>query len=1382
MPDDGVQHHPAVTQKQTNNINNNYDDNNKNDKINNNRNNNIYMLHMDYCNGLEEYGYYNNSERCKSSEVSQVRIKFDTGASMNMSGVENRIEVDRDISNRLNVNINGFNGKSSKAESIGKNGDNKFEYFVPDMPNDLVLLCGHDYASDGAAVLHKDGGVIIRLDESEFDMLMKFVKQYPVLKELKVNNRTYEVVSRDENEFACCSEVSTQYEEAYSNTSTRFFNTKTYISNNEERVLTLLLTGLSFKDWMSVVKNDSLGGIPPDVNMQMLNRFENKYGRTPDIIRMAIPHKYGNRKGLMYVPPPLTDIGERVEIDIYESDYNDPKTNSKLASHGGALAAAVCVDCFSGFVMLQLIASKANTRKFVNHFINEYNLHDKQIQLIASDSGIVSQGVFQVLTPELEEYLHRHGIKTQRAEPHNHSKGGATVERHIGMIKSLIRLAVNYVLANPNFNSFGFSKLQILKLWGELSYWAATIINLKPSPHDKSKTRYEVFYGVKPNMQNIRILPIFSFVMIPTYHTQKDAMSRQLKNVPALYIGPSMSTGMVGCIKAATSTESKKKVMVLHTSVFTPATDGGGVNVHAHVQSGTVKLLSGENLAERQEKKDNVESKDVTIVIEEHTLDDDHFPQKRNDVVVIPTGLEKIDKVVEEQGVQQQHPSTTIVSNTILPDNNNLSIISSEVKDRQISQLSPGASVNTMQPPIEVQKVIANNEEGVGLKKVFKSQIPLEDTPPSRFSKRLKEKNSVKFKSDEEVSFVDWSEHIHEPEQFYYSFEQNKFYVIEDEIGYGQEGIEYAHWSEVDGKYDDDEKITVEEEGFKAVKTNVPKSFMAALNDRLWGDAARKEFDTLFQTKAIVQVEADIAKSAIASGTADLVILFPVYEEKMRDGERVFKVRLVCNGQTQYNHGNTYSATPSREELLILIHIIAVYDWDYAHVDESRAFLNSDKRPGGDVFTKFRGSKEYFQILGALYGLKTSPKDYQDHVARRFMLWGYKRLKMCSCIYVYISDNDRIVIVFAFVDDFIFTGNDPKLVEEKLVEFRASVVTTEPLWNAEEILGIEVKRRREESIMCCTMTKKISELAAKFELQNDQGRNVPIPVNGYIVDDRVWETSKGQVVGDDDNEFSGKLVNEKNRYSKRVKSNSDEQYLDKNGIATYMSIVGGLVWISGIRLDITFAVLYLSWFTKQPRQHHMNMALHVTKYLYNTKDLPLVLGGHEEVQLIGYTDASYATAPKCRSISGHLIRLGNQAGAIVAKAKASTSVVLSSFEAELDGTANAIKSIARIDNILTELGMRTSSQPMLWGDNKAMIEFVNGKGVAKGVRHMELRKYYIREKILKGDVTMDHMSGEVLTADKLTKLSDRGNHWKFAKDIMGLGLLPETEIYGFMPS
>ena len=183
------------------------------------------------------------------------------------------------------------------------------------------------------------------------------------------------------------------------------------------------------------------------------------------------------------------------------------------------------------------------------------------------------------------------------------------------------------------------------------------------------------------------------------------------------------------------------------------------------------------------------------------------------------------------------------------------------------------------------------------------------------------------------------------------------FNIIEEAATVQQSNEVYPPYCNVEQQGYIGEEI-IEEEGYRAVKSNVPKSFMAALQDRVWGDAARKEFDTLCSTKAIVQVDADIAKASIATGKADLVILFPVYEEKMRDGELVFKVRLVCDGRTQYNHGNTYSATPSREELLILIHIIAVFDWEYAHVDENRAFLNSDKRPGGDVFTKFRGSKD----------------------------------------------------------------------------------------------------------------------------------------------------------------------------------------------------------------------------------------------------------------------------------------------------------------------------------------------------------------------------------------------------------------------------------------
>lgn len=79
---------------------------------------------------------------------------------------------------------------------------------------------------------------------------------------------------------------------------------------------------------------------------------------------------------------------------------------------------------------------------------------------------------------------------------------------------------------------------------------------------------------------------------------------------------------------------------------------------------------------------------------------------------------------------------------------------------------------------------------------------------------------------------------------------------------------------------------------------------------------------TLINTKAIVKVDYEVAMDAIKNQGADLVVLFPVFEKMIRDGATVYKVRLVGDGRTHYNAGDCYSATPTREELLILFHII----------------------------------------------------------------------------------------------------------------------------------------------------------------------------------------------------------------------------------------------------------------------------------------------------------------------------------------------------------------------------------------------------------------------------------------------------------------------------
>jgi hypothetical protein len=171
--------------------------------------------------------------------------------------------------------------------------------------------------------------------------------------------------------------------------------------------------------------------------------------------------------------------------------------------------------------------------------------------------------------------------------------------------------------------------------------------------------------------------------------------------------------------------------------------------------------------------------------------------------------------------------------------------------------------------------------------------------------------------------FADWSTHCDGSQ--YYSFGDACYYCFGDvEL----ESTEFLN--------------------MQAITINVPKSYDQALADLLWGEPARKKWQTLLDSKAIVEVDKAVARAA----GADVVVLFPVYEEKVKEGVLVHKVRLVGNGKTQYKAGATYSPTPSREEFLLLLHIIAVNDWVYVHIDEVRAFLSASYKGATPVYAR----------------------------------------------------------------------------------------------------------------------------------------------------------------------------------------------------------------------------------------------------------------------------------------------------------------------------------------------------------------------------------------------------------------------------------------------
>jgi hypothetical protein len=171
----------------------------------------------------------------------------------------------------------------------------------------------------------------------------------------------------------------------------------------------------------------------------------------------------------------------------------------------------------------------------------------------------------------------------------------------------------------------------------------------------------------------------------------------------------------------------------------------------------------------------------------------------------------------------------------------------------------------------------------------------------------------------------------------------------------------------------------------------------------------------------------------------------------------------------------------------------------------------------------------------------------------------------------------------------------------------------------------------------------------------------------------------------------------------------------------------------------------------------------------------LVLGGIADIALTGIHDSALGVGRDGKSIIGNIIKLNDEAGAILASTKSVQSIVLSIFEGELESAAKCIQLVKYFHNVLDELGISIPT-PELYGDNLASIEFLQGRGQPTGVRHMQLRFWAIREHMNTEQVHLNYCPGDQLLADYLTKLAYLDDHEKFTVKILGLPLIGMTDI------
>jgi hypothetical protein len=245
-----------------------------------------------------------------------VREILDSGASHSMSGDVRRVKAKEAV----DIAIRGFNDSKSVAESRGKNSDGVMELYIPSMPEDLVLLCLHDYAKKGCVYMTEFGGKVYDLNPNQREALERFLSTFPSILNLEVQNGVYVVDRPTEDNYGPHRHAVLSEDAFWAGVAYRaglYFNGRVNYNSVSDRILGLMMSGLSFGAIRAALKHKSIGGVHPDITLESLRRYERDHGRSTDVVQMALAHQIGNQKAFERQKEALTRVGQRIEFDAF---------------------------------------------------------------------------------------------------------------------------------------------------------------------------------------------------------------------------------------------------------------------------------------------------------------------------------------------------------------------------------------------------------------------------------------------------------------------------------------------------------------------------------------------------------------------------------------------------------------------------------------------------------------------------------------------------------------------------------------------------------------------------------------------------------------------------------------------------------------------------------------------------------------------------------------------------------------------------------------------------------------------------------------------------------------------------------------------------------
>ena len=208
--------------------------------------------------------------------------------------------------------------------------------------------------------------------------------------------------------------------------------------------------------------------------------------------------------------------------------------------------------------------------------------------------------------------------------------------------------------------------------------------------------------------------------------------------------------------------------------------------------------------------------------------------------------------------------------------------------------------------------------------------------------------------------------------------------------------------------------------------------------------------------------------------------------------------------------------------------------------------------------------------------------------------------------------------------------------------------------------------------------------------------------------------------------------------------------LDPESREEFHSLVAKILYMAKrTRPDVLLPIAFLTTRVQAPDVDDQSKLQRVVKYLNGTRELGIVLRPNDDNGIFAHIDASYGVHKDGKSHSGMFVTLGG--GPLLTKSGKQKIVTKSSTEAEMVALSDLCSSVIWSRDFLVAQGMDPPPATVYQDNQSTMALIGKGQSTSERTRHINVRYYWVKDRVDSGDIQIVYLPTEDMVADIFTK-------------------------------